>query len=96
MKSIAEYSLEEALERALGRKRDSFVEAYGLQSKPALVWQCMPEEVLAVDVGNQAVRAAIQEGASAFSDTGWWCGFQAGRRPALVFEGLASGNGITR
>lgn len=90
MKSTAEYSLEVALERALGRKRDSFVESYGLQSKPALVWQCVPEEALAVDVADHALRAAIQEGASASSDAGWWCGFQARGRPALVFEGLAS------
>lgn len=90
MKSNAEYMLEEALERALGRKRDRFVEAYGLQSKSALVWQCMPEEALAVDVADQTLRAAIQEGTNAFSDTGWWCGFKVGRRPALVFDGLAS------
>lgn len=78
------------MERVLARKRDSFVEDYGLRAKPALVWQCMPEESLDVDVVDDALRTAIQEGAGAVSDTGWWYGFNGGRRPVLVFDGLAS------
>lgn len=94
MTSAAEYSLEDALERVLARKRDSFAEDYGLRAKPALVWQCMPEESLDVDVVDDALRTAIQEGAGDVSDTGWWYGFNAGRRPVLVFDGLASTSAV--
>lgn len=90
MKTADDYSLDEAIERAFERKRVNFVADYELGARPALIWQCMPVETLMLDVTNEPLREALREGAAAISDVGWWCAFKSGRRPALVFEGLAS------
>jgi hypothetical protein len=90
MKTAADYSLDEALERAFERKRVNFIADYELGERPALVWQCMPAEPLVVDVANEPLREVLRDGAAAISDTGWWYAFKSGRRPTFVFEGLAS------
>lgn len=90
MMSVETFSLAQFHERVLERKLDVFVEDYGLESKPALVFQSMPLVAVAVDVTNGAIQTAIQEGAGALSDTGWWYAFKASGRSALVFDGLAS------
>lgn len=88
--SLADFLLEEALERRFERKRAGVIVDYGLEEIPALIWQCMPSETLLVDVAEPRVRTALHEGASAIGDDRWWCAFQAGSQPAFVFDGLAS------
>lgn len=90
MISVESCLLEQFRERALERKIEAFVQDYDLGSKPALVFQAMPLEPLAIDVKNHGVLTAVQEGAGAISDSGWWYGFKAAGRAVLVFDGLAS------
>jgi hypothetical protein len=90
MISVEACLLEQFRERAFERRFEAFVQDYDLGSKPALVFQAMPLESLAIDIKNHGVLNAIQEGAGAISESGWWYGFKAGGRPVLVFDGLAS------
>lgn len=90
MMSVEAFSLAQFHEGVLERKLGIFVEDYGLESKPVLVFQSMPLVAVAVDVTNGAIQTAMNEGAGALSDTGWWCTFRADGRSALVFDGLAS------
>jgi hypothetical protein len=93
MKYAADYLSSEAIERAFALKRANFVTDYKLEQRPTLIWQCMPTEPITMDVNNQQIRQVLQNGAGAVSDAGWWCAFNAGRRPAFVFDGLASSAG---
>lgn len=88
--SVETFSLAQFHERVLERKLDVFVEDYCLESKPALVFQSMPLEVVAVDVTNDAIQTAMNDGAGAISEVDWWYAFKAGGRSVLVFDGLAS------
>lgn len=91
MKTVEDFAFTEALERELERKRVNFIEDYGLQGKPALIWQCIPLESAEVDVTSSAVNKALQSGASEISDAGWWGAFEHHRSPRFAFDGIASG-----
>jgi hypothetical protein len=80
----------DALARAFTQKRSAFVADYGLEEKPALIWQCMSVAALQIDVTSAPLRQAFEEGGQAMSDERWWCGFRAGRRAAAVFDGIAA------
>ncbi len=88
--TVADNLLDEALERTFERKRVNFVADYEFGEIPALIWQCMPAKPLVVDIINEPLRDVLQAGAAAISDPGWWYAFKSGRRPSLVFDGLAS------
>jgi hypothetical protein len=92
MKTAYDYSLSASKELMFERKRVNFASDYNLGAKPAIIWQCMPAEPLIVDVGSTPLLEVLREGAASISDNGWWYGFKSGRRPALVFEGLATSN----
>jgi len=72
------------------RKLRAFVEDYGLAEKPALVWQCSPLEPLEVDVHGARVLGAMERGAGAGNDLGWWYRFRSMQQRAFVFDGIAS------
>lgn len=90
MKTIADYEFAEVVERALERKRMNFSADYGVESKPALIWQCMPARELLLDVATDQLRETLQRGAGDESGIAWWYGFRANQPTVPVFEGYAS------
>lgn len=80
----------EVIERHLADKRHSFAQDYGLEGKPALVWQTLPLEDAKVDITDEGVQGAVRQGKGVESEYGWWNGFRSGSSPSLVFDGIAS------
>jgi len=85
-----QFALDEVLEKFFHQKRANFMQDYDLLERPALIWQAWPSAELEVDVSNEQLLKAMQEGGHPESDYGWWYGFRPNGRPALVFDGLAS------
>lgn len=81
---------DEAFERHLARKRDAFIEEYGIAGKPAFIWQCMPLSAVVFDVSNANLQNALRQGKGSESDDAWWYGFRSGSMPLLTFDGIAS------
>ncbi|HVL10698.1 MAG TPA: hypothetical protein VM512_16305 [Burkholderiaceae bacterium] len=83
-------ALEEVLERGFARKRSNFLDDYGLQDKPVLMWQCLPAEIFLPDISSKKILNAFSQGGGDRADDGWWHGFKSYTGPTLVFDGLAS------
>lgn len=89
---LTDYLLRESLRNhpVFLRKLMAFAEDYGLAEKPALVWQCSPLEALEVDVHGKRVLEAMEQGAGAGNEQGWWYGFRSMWKRTFVFDGVAS------
>lgn len=81
---------DEVFERHLARKRDAFIEEYGLSGKPTFIWQCLPLDAVVLDVRQADVQHALRQGKGSESDDAWWDGFRSSTMPSLVFDGIAS------
>lgn len=80
----------DALQRAFKGKLDDFASDYGLNGKPAIVWQAMPAEVIHVDVLERSLQKALQHGSRSEVTSPWWNGFYSTLRTVPVFDGLAA------
>lgn len=80
---------DEVVERHLARKRDAFIEEYGLSGMPAFIWQSLPLDAVVVDVSKVDIQHALRQGKGSESDDAWWYGFRSGNLPSPVFDGIA-------
>lgn len=96
MKALDDYFYDDAIERALERKRVNLITDYDLTTRPALIWQCMPAEPLGLDVSQEELKNTLGEGAQGKSTDNWWQGFYSGRRVAVVFDGLACSTSLAQ
>ena len=84
-----ELALEQDHPAFLGRLLD-FLQDYGIEDLPALVWQCRPREAVEIEVLSPLFLDVMQGGAVSSTRGDGWCGFRFQNKPVPVFAGFSS------